>query len=188
MIGSLLGKITDIDSRQVILEVGGVGYLVTVVDQTKFILGKEVKVFTHTHVREDELTLFGFPDKKSLKIFRLLISVSGVGPKMAMNILAKGSAATIQTAVATADVAFFTSVSGIGKKNGQRIIVDLKSKMGSVADLDLSEPEPGVDEVFDGLVAMGFEPARVKKVLDTLDPSTAESQRIKQAIKLLSQG
>lgn len=183
MIGYIKGEIFDTDGSDVIILVGQIGYRVRVV---AIEATSQISLYIHTHVREDEISLYGFEDKNQLKLFELLIGVSGVGPKMAMNILAKGSAGQIRQAVATADVSFFTAVSGIGKKNGQRIIVDLKSKMGSVAELDLSEPETGTDEVFDALVAMGFDSKRVHRSLQEIDASLTEQARIKQAIRKLS--
>lgn len=186
MIGYLKGEIFDSDGSDIIILVGQIGYRVRVVDAPKLVAQATVALYIHTHVREDELALFGFEHKSQLKLFELLIGVSGVGPKMAMNILAKGSAEQISQAVARADVSFFTSVKGIGKKNGQRIIVDLKSKMGSISELDLSGPEVGTDEVFDALVAMGFDAKRVQKTLNEIDSTLPEQDRIKQAIRKLS--
>jgi Holliday junction DNA helicase RuvA len=191
MIGYLSGKLFEVDGNDVIIDVGGVGYRVRIIDnqatRNKLQATSLVQMYIHTYVKEDQLALYGFESKKALKFFQLLISVSGVGPKSAMGILAHGTPDQIQQAVAQADVSFFTKVSGIGKKNGQRIIVDLKSKLGSVAELDLSEPEAGTDDVFDALVGMGFDPKRVQKALQEIDPSLSEPERIKKAIKQLSQ-
>lgn len=190
MIGYLSGKLLETDGNDVLIDVGGVGYRVRVTNgqDSRFKIQDSgiISLYVHTYVKEDQLALFGFKTKKQLKFFELLISVSGVGPKTAMGVLAHGSADQIQQAVAQADVSFFTKVSGIGKKGAQRIIVDLKSKLGSVAELDLSEPETGVDDVFDGLVAMGFAPQQVQKVLKGLDPNLTEQQKLKQAIRQLS--
>lgn len=197
MIGYITGEVFDSDGSDIIILVGQIGYRVRVVaiEATRhpstssgqaISRQNQISLYIHTHVREDEISLYGFEDKNQLKLFELLIGVSGVGPKMAMNILAKGSAEQIRQAVAQADVSFFTSVKGIGKKNGQRIIVDLKSKLGSISELDLSEPEMGSDEVFDALVTMGFDPKKVSKTLAEIDTSLSEQDRIKQAIKKMS--
>jgi len=182
MIGYLAGKIVDKFGDGVIVGIGGVGYRVKMLVDAE--VGSKVELYVHTHVREDEISLYGFSDKKALQMFELLIGVSGVGPKMGMNILAKGNAETIQRAVATADVGFFTSVSGIGKKNGQRIIVDLRTKLGSVAELDLAEE--GEDEVAQALVSMGYDRERVGKVLRGLGEKMSEGEKIKVALKELS--
>lgn len=188
MIGFLRGRVFDSGENWVILLIGGVGYKVVVgVDSPIRSMTQEVEVYVHTHVKEDELSLYGFVDKKALFMFELLIGVSGVGPKMAMNILGKGSAEQIQRAVAMADVGFFTSVKGIGKKNGQRIIVDLKSKLGDLADLDL-DAESGGDELEEALIGMGFEKRKVSKVLAGIDLELSENERLKRAIKELSGG
>lgn len=185
MIGYLKGKIHEVDGNNLILLVGNVGYRVNVGKSGEYHSSdEEIELYIHTHVREDELSLYGFGDRKALKMFELLIGVSGVGPKMAMNVLGKGSAEQIQKAVALADVSFFTSVSGIGKKNGQRIIVDLKSKLGDLADLDLGEDEGG-DELVQALVGMGFLRKDVMQVLSKLEPGLSEDEKIKQVISRL---
>lgn len=186
MIGYLHGIVIDQLGKDVVVLVGGVGYRVTVTPSIQIEINSEVSWYVHTHVKEDALTLYGFAHKDQLHMFEMLLDVSGVGPKMALGVLAQAPVAAIRTAIATAEVGFFTKISGIGKKNAQRIIVDLKSKIGSLGELDLSEPESGSDEVFDALVAMGFDARRVSKVLADLPPDLAEDQRLKQAIRHLS--
>jgi Holliday junction DNA helicase RuvA len=190
MIGYLSGNLLEIDGSDILIDVNGVGYRVRVVNveatRNKLQETREISLYIHTYVKEDQLSLFGFETKKALKFFQLLINVSGVGPKSAMGILAHGTPDQVQQAVVQADVSFFTKVSGIGKKNGQRIIVDLKSKLGSVADLDLSEPEIGTDDVFDALVQMGFESKKVQQTLASIDRNLGESEQIKLAIRSLT--
>ena len=186
MIGYLSGKVLEVDANDVLIDVQGVGYLVKTVGSSQYAVDSSISLYIHTYVKEDQLSLFGFESKKALKFFQLLISVSGVGPKSAMGILSHGSADQIQQAVVQADVSFFTKVSGIGKKNGQRIIVDLKSKLGSVAELDLSEPVLGNDDVYDALVGMGFDPKKVEKTLQAYPEDMSEDIRLKTAIKELS--
>lgn len=185
MIGYLEGTVMDKERDEMLVMVGGVGYRVRVDGKFEQAEGEEkVAVYVHTHVREDELTLYGFRQKKDLKMFELLIGVSGVGPKMAMNVMGKGTAEQVQKAVAMADVGFFTSVSGIGKKNAQRIIVDLKSKLGDLAELDLSETEEG-DEVAVALEQMGFIRKEVVRVLRELEAGLSDEEKIRLAIKKL---
>lgn len=185
MIGYLRGQVIDRDGEAVIVEVGGVGYKVRVAANKKFRFGAdEVELYVHTYVKEDEISLYGFADKQSLRMFELLVGVSGVGPKMAMSVLARGDGEQIARAVAMADVDFFKSVSGIGKKNAQRIIVDLKSKLGDLEELDLSETEMA-DEVVEALVGMGYAKRQVVEVLRELEAGLSDEERIKGALKRL---
>lgn len=187
MIGFLSGTISDISAGELILDINGVGYLVKVPRgyEQKVTLDSQAKFFIHTFVKEDDISLYGFESRSQLLVFKLLISVSGVGPKMAMNIMGKGNAEAIQKAVAEADVSFFTSISGIGKKNGQRIIVDLKSKLGSLQELDLGTGE-SIDDLQEALVQMGFDKERVRLVLKAIDKDLPEQKRIKLALQQLS--
>ncbi len=182
MIGFLKGEIYEVAEKSLILMVGGVGYKVVMVSEG-LEKGAGLEVYVHTYVKEDELTLYGFRDKKQLKLFQMLISVSGVGPKMAMNVLNRGKAEEVQKAVAMADVGFFTSVSGIGKKNAQRIIVDLKSKLGDLAELDLTETDGG--ELVQALMSMGFGRREVEEVLRGLPAGMREEEKVREVIKKL---
>lgn len=185
MIGFLKGRVIEASLREMLVDVGGVGYRVfVVVSGIKYQVSSDVKLWIHTYVREDQISLYGFGDKKQLKMFELLISVSGVGPKVAMGILGQTKVEKIQEAVAKADVSFFTAIKGLGKKGAQKIIIELKNKLGSVEELDLGDD--GGDEVAAGLVGMGFEVERVRRVLREIEPGLAEEQKIKVAIRALS--
>lgn len=128
MIRLLKGTVESKDDRTIILLVNNVGYLVFVTNEILASEESELSLFIHTHIREDELTLYGFRTKKELKFFELLLSVNGVGPKMALEILST-AAEKIQKAIFTGNIAMLTSISGIGKKIAERIILELKSKM-----------------------------------------------------------
>lgn len=188
MIGYLSGELLEVDGKDLLVGVGGVGYRVRVTNsedsRIKNQESRKVELYVHTYVKEDEITLYGFVEKAELKMFELLIGVSGVGPKMAMGVLSHGRAEQIQRGVAMADVSFFTKVSGIGKKNAQRIIVDLKSKLGDLEDLDLGD-EGGEDEVTAALTQLGFARKEVGKVLKTLEVDLSEEDKIKEAIRRL---
>ena len=140
MIGFLNGKIELLLNPNVIIDVNGVGYKVLVSEKTysNLKLGENAKFFIHTHVREDEISLFGFLQAEELRLFEYLISVSGVGPKTALNIFSFGEKSEIENAIIKGDVSFFTSVPRLGTKNAQKIIIELKNKMGGLADIDLS--------------------------------------------------
>lgn len=184
MIGYLKGKIIDQDSNSVLVEVQGVGYRVVQSSKFKVENSNEIELWIHTHVREDEISLYGFGDKKTLKLFELLLSVNGVGPKVGMAIVSASSSEKISEAIARADVGFFTAIKGVGKKGAQKIIIDLKNKMGSVAELDLSSD--GGDDVVEALVSMGYNREKVISVVRGLDDNLSESQKIKEALKKIS--
>lgn len=186
MIGHLSGTLGEIDGNELLVSVGGVGYLVAVSDVTQYQVGHEISLYVYTNVKEDEISLFGFASVSDKKIFKLLISVSGIGAKSALAILSHGNSAQIRQAIVKADVAFFQAISGIGKKTAQRIIIDLKSKVGSVAEIDLSEPVPGTNDVYDALVGMGFSPQKVHQVIKEIESTLPEQEQIKTAIKQLS--
>ncbi len=142
MIALIKGVVEEKQQRYLVaLTVSGLGYKVGVspdlLSKTK--VGQEVKLFIHSHVKEDAFDLYGFETKAELNLFELLISVSGVGPKTAMLVMSSGSVNEIMAAIAKGDAGFFTNTSGIGTKGSQRIIVDLRSKVGALGELDLSE-------------------------------------------------
>jgi len=147
---------TNLKDRIVLL-VRGVGYGVAVGDrvksQTK--LGEELAVYVYTHVRDDVLDLYGFTKQEELELFQLLLQVSGVGPKSALLILDRG-VEVVKQAIIKADTGFFTTIPRIGKKNAQKIIIELKSKLGSLEELDLSQVSGETQEVVEALQAVGF--------------------------------
>ena len=145
MIGFLSGEVVARDDPYIVIDVNGVGYKVVVANGVLSNLGKngKVKLFIYTHVREDAISLFGFLDSLDLKLFENLISVSGIGPKTAMNIFSIGNREEIIQSIITSDVSFFTGVPRLGKKNAQKIIIELKSKLGSIEDCLLyTSPSP----------------------------------------------
>ena len=174
MIGALKGTLYSKSQNSIILFVGGVGYSVYVTN--KFLeeskIESEAFLFTYSHIREDAFDLFGFPGKQELHMFKLLITVSGIGPKTALTIIDRGVRA-ITDAVQKSDVEFFTTIPRLGKKNAQKIIIELKQKLGSTADLDLSEyASSETKEILDGLSSMGFARNEAMQVIKTI-PSNA---------------
>ena len=190
MIGLLTGTVVYKTESSLILDVLGVGYRVLVSQPilASFPLQTEnVKLFIYTHVREEALDLYGFLSPEDLRIFEYLIGVSGVGPKSALGVFSIGSRSDILAAITKGDVEFFTSVPRLGKKNAQKIIIELKSKIGSTEDLDLSEGETEViNDVAQALQAFGFTPKEARQALRSID-GQAESpeEQIKLALKYL---
>lgn len=184
MIGYLNGEIVAVDDSHIVIDVSGVGYSVVV---SKDVLSKtginsKLKLFIYTHVREDLIQLYGFLDLLELKLFRSLISVSGVGPKTAMSIFSIGSRDSIIEAIIKGDVSFFTSVSRLGKKNAQKIIIELKNKFGSIEDLDLSKIDSKEkDEIIAALTGFGF---TRKESLDAIKSIRGEGKTVAEKIRL----
>jgi Holliday junction DNA helicase RuvA len=134
MIASLQGIVDAIGSDWMVVNVAGVGFKVSVptsVLSEGGIIGHEIKVFTHLHVREDEMTLYGFAAPEDLRLFDTLLTVSGLGPKTALNMLSAMSSDQLSLAIASASTEMLTSISGIGKKTADRIILELKDKVGA---------------------------------------------------------
>jgi Holliday junction DNA helicase RuvA len=189
MIRLLKGIIELQDGQHLIIDVNGVGYHVYATQDllAHAGIGEAVKVFTYTHVREDMLDLYGFSALEDLKLFEQFLNVSGIGPKTAIGIFAVGSRERIITAIATNDVTFFSSVPRLGKKNAQKIIIELKSKLGSLEDLDLSSPTAKEDsEVVEALKSFGFSAKEALEAIRSLNPEiTSVSEKIRLALKHL---
>lgn len=190
MIGALKGVIEHRDDPFLIVDVHGVGYKVLVPTTVLAKIsgtGEEIKLFTHTHVREDVLELFGFTEHADLKLFEYLIGVSGVGPRTALGIFSVGSRNAIVQAISEGNVSFFTSVPRLGKKNGQKIIIELKNKLGAGGDLDLSDTS-GNDqgELISALKAFGFSAAESQEAIQALNgKGDTVEEKVKLALKYL---
>lgn len=147
------------------IDVNGVGYLVWM-GKKSFTEGDEVRVQTYMAVSENDINLFGFENFEDLDLFKMLITVSGVGPKTAAQILAGTSSMEIIKAIGEADVDFFKRLKGIGLKTAQRIIVDLKSKVGGLGELNLKDSGDVIeDDLMASLKQLGFEKKEIEKVV-----------------------
>lgn len=189
MIGFVDGIIEIKDTQYVMVNVSGVGYKVFVSTAVlqKLQKGDRSKLYTYTHVREDILELYGFSEFSDLKLFELLIGVSGIGPKTCLGIFSVGSRDTIIQAILSGDVGFFTSVPRLGKKNAQKVIIELKGKLGSTADLDLSEATSDETDVIAALVGFGFTQREAQQAVQLVQGQGASvEEKIKLALKQLS--
>jgi len=188
MIGALKGIVFSKSQNSVILFTGGVGYLVSVttrfLEKTK--IDEEIFLFIHTHVREDAFDLYGFSTHDELRLYELLLTVSGIGPKTALLVIDKG-VPTIEQAIRSSDVDFFTSVRRLGRKNAQKIIIELKQKMGSIVDLDLSGKDGAeTKELIDALSSMGFAKSEVLQSIKTLPTNVKMlEEKIRHCLKQL---
>jgi Holliday junction DNA helicase RuvA len=187
MIALLTGKIVGMKGTSVIIDVHGVGYRVMV---SAYALGKlagegEVTLHIHTHVREDQFALFGFLDEDELKMFELLISVSGVGPKMALGILSIADANTIRAAVVERDATILTRISGVGKKTAEKIIVELQNKVSS-AEVTGRESISSDQDAVEGLMSLGYSATQAREALKGVPPDIQKpGERIRHALKRL---
>jgi holliday junction DNA helicase RuvA len=178
MIGQLRGRLAGKRPNQVLVEVGGVGYLVQVPLSTYATLGElhtEVTLLIHTHVREDALALYGFLSSREKHFFELLLSASGVGPTLALKILSGMNVEELVPAIRSGDLARLTRIPGVGRKTAERIVVELKDKLDAVAVEAAEKPAPsspaGVEaDVVSALVNLGYE-AR------TAESAVAEARR-----------
>jgi Holliday junction DNA helicase RuvA len=196
MIAFLTGRVAGRSPTHALIEVNGVGYELAMSSTSLYALppdGDTVTVHTYLHVREDELSLFGFESLAEKKAFELLITVSGVGPKVALAALSTLSPDDLAAAVASEDAAMISSVPGIGAKTAQRIILDLKDKLGAGLDR-AAAPRSGAAatasaEATDALLGMGFSAAEATAALKGYDGSTGNPQALlKYALQRLGSG
>lgn len=187
MISLLQGKIHDIRGNILTLLVGGVGYQVHISAYTagKLSSATEATLYIHTHVREETLQLFGFLELEELEMFELLISISGIGPKVGLSILAIADPKTIRTAIVNKDPSILTSVSGVGKKTAERVIVELQNKVSEVDIHDL-DTALGDKEALEALTALGYSAGQARDVLKALPKEETDiSTRIRMALQRL---
>ena len=186
MIGSLRGEIIEKDEAGLLIEVGGVGFYVlaptTLLDVME--VGIKTQIFTHLHVREQELTLFGFPDKEELELFRTLLKVQGIGPKVALAILSHLPAETLRQAVAREEAALLARVPGIGPKKAKQIVFQLKDKVG-LEDIFVTTTSigEGDSEVIAALTTLGYSVVEAQAALQQL-PKEAKEESVEEKIRL----
>ncbi|MBU2632327.1 Holliday junction branch migration protein RuvA [Patescibacteria group bacterium] len=189
MIASLTGKVEYLERPYIVVNVNGIGYEVLASESvfTNLSIDQKIHIFTYTYVRDDALELFGFSERADLKLFESLISVSGVGPKTAVSIFSIGTGAQITEAIARADLQFFTKVPRLGKKNAQKIIIELKNKIGSKEELDLTEEDKkSHSEVEGALRGFGFSAKESREATDSIKDHTGSAEeKIKLALKFL---
>ena len=186
MYGYIKGIVTKVTPKYIILENSGIGYLIIVPNPYVFSLNNEYKIYTHQYVREDVLDLYGFKAEDEKELFLKLISVSGIGPKSALSILATGSVSEIVKAIENRNDAYLKKFPGIGAKASQQIILDLKGKLGIESNVLFTMPNSKMDDVIDALVALGYTKKDAQKACSKLDANLSEGELVKQALKLLT--
>ncbi|SHG66199.1 Holliday junction branch migration protein RuvA [Flagellimonas flava] len=193
MITHLSGKLVEKNPTYVIVECHGVGYFLNISLHTFSLLGDEenIRLFTHLQIKEDAHTLFGFVEKAEREIFRLLLSVSGIGSSTARTMLSSLSPTQVRDAIANGDVASIQAIKGIGAKTAQRVILDLKDKILKVYDMgevSLQSNNTSKEEALSALEVLGFVRRQSEKVVDKVlseDPSRSVEDIIKLALKNL---
>ncbi len=188
MIGTISGLVRHKNLNQVYVDVGGIGYKIAVTTDTAIEAenGKVLFLWTHLAVRENALDLYGFLDKETLDVFELLISISGIGPKTALGILNVATPSMLRKAVANDDTSYLTKVSGIGKKNAEKIVLELRGKLTTSME-DKSDNLRAEGDVMEALLSLGYNERDVREVLKKIPKDLKkESEQVKQALKLLS--
>ena len=191
MIATLNGKISDKSLDSLVIEVSGVGYEIyaTSNDLDNLSTDDLVKMYIYEHIREQSHDLFGFISSLDKKLFEKLLSVNGVGPKMALAIMNVGSSEAVKQAIAKGDVKLLQSASGVGKKVAERIVVDLKDKVGLIvndqATAFLSESSNEFNsEAIDALLSLGYSQNDANLMLREIDPDLSTEEKIKLALKV----
>jgi holliday junction DNA helicase RuvA len=188
VIATLSGVVAEKLSEVVVLDVRGVGYglLVPVEDYGKLSVGDAAKFYVYEHIRENAHDLYGFTQADTKRLFEQLLDVNGVGPKMALSILGVGSVEDVRRAIAGGDTKFIQGATGVGKRVAERVVVDLKDKVGLASTADSSGIFVGTaiqDEATQALVSLGYSPGDAAAALDGVDKSLSTEDRIKQALK-----
>lgn len=192
MIAYLRGTIINKANNYFILELNNIGYAIYASENflNNLKVGTETEIYIHHHVREDAEDLYGFPSLEDFELFELLLSVSGVGPKSALGVLAMATAGDIKEAIVRGDADLLTKVAGIGKKTAERVVLELKTKImrvsGGTTTLNNMSLGMGSDEI-DALMSLGYSLSEARSALNMVNPSIIDSgARVKEALKMMT--
>ncbi len=191
MIAHVSGVVAEKFNSSVIVDVQGVGYEVSVAlgDFEHALLNEPVKFYTHHHIREQSQELFGFTSLAAKKLFEMLITVQGVGPKAALAILSLDESEVVRNAIANSDATYITKASGVGKKTAERVVVDLSDKVGMPLYYDnntttgISQPISHSDEALEALMALGYNLNDATRALEGVSTELSTADRVTQALK-----
>jgi len=189
MIAILEGKVSEKIAEIVVLDVQGVGYGLNVnaEDYGSLNAGDKTKLYIYEHIREQSHDLYGFTKKDTKGLFEQLLGVNGVGPKMALNMLSIGNDSQVRQAIASGDVKFIQQTNGVGKKVAERVVIELKDKVGLVSQdigssMFIGESQLLVDEATQALISLGYTAIDAAKALEPIDPKLPTEERIKKAL------
>lgn len=188
MIGRLRGILVGIDRETVLVDVGGVGYHVTMTPAGVGALptiGEEVVVHTHLQVREDDMSLYGFPSATDRDLFRIVISAGGIGPKVGLSLLATLRSDQLRRAVATEDVDSLATAPGVGRRSAQKMILELRPKLAEAEAEVVGGSGPG--RVHQALTNLGYSDEEISGIIPDLDHEASLTDQIKTALKTLGQ-
>ncbi|MFH1427557.1 MAG: Holliday junction branch migration protein RuvA [Patescibacteria group bacterium] len=191
MISYLRGKILNKDNGYIILAVNDIGYKIFInpVIYAGLDIGQLLELYTHQHVREDSLDLYGFKNMTELEMFELLLSISGIGPKSALGVLAIADVNQVKESITRGDPSLLTKVSGIGRKTAERVVLELREKITRLVGGASIKSDSGVmasgDEI-DALIALGYSMQQAREALSQVDSKIKDSgERIKEALRKL---
>lgn len=183
MYGYIKGTIKEIESTHVIIDNNDIGYIIYVPNPYYYKLEEIYTIYTYTHIREEEYSLYGFSNKEQLNLFLKLIQVKGVGPKMALPMLATGRVDAIIDAIDRENILYLKKFPKVGEKVARQIILDLKGKLNG-AQMSLLASNNN-DELVNALVALGYKQVDIKKIITNVNPNISIEEQIKEALKLL---
>lgn len=187
MIAHVSGVVAEKFANSIIVDVSGIGYEVQVAsgDFDRVVLGEEAKFYTYHHIREQSQELFGFSSLAAKKLFEMLITVQGVGPKAALAILSLGESEVVRNAIASSDSVFISGASGVGKKTAERVVVDLSDKVGLAVSVSQSSASSisAEDDALEALMALGYSLNDAMKSLDGVSKDMSTADRVTAALK-----
>lgn len=188
MIAELEGQVSRLSPTHLVLSVGGVGYRVAVTPATieRATHSRDrMKLLVHTAVREDAIDLYGFEDEAALELFEHLISVSGIGPKTALGVVGSAPVEVVRDGIAEGDPSYLTKVGGIGKKLAERIVLELKGKIGEAGRAAAVGSRGGAGDAVDALVALGFSEADARAAVSRQDRALSAEEIVRRSLKEL---
>lgn len=188
MIGYLKGTVIEKNQDNVIIYISGVGYSVSMPNSfsSKLKVNEEAEVYVYTHVREDILALFGFKTREDLDFFKMLLSVSGIGPKVALAIAASAPTQKLKNSISKGDPSLLSAVSGVGKKTAEKAVVELKNKLGFVGTNEQIFEGEDTEEIYGALLGLGFQKHEISDVLrDLPEEINNTDDKIKYILKNL---
>jgi Holliday junction DNA helicase RuvA len=186
MIAKVEGLVSEINNKFLVVSVGGIGFKIYTTTGIKSAVkkGQNISMFTHLAVREDALDLYGFLTEEELNFFEMLISISGIGPKTGLSVLNTSTVSILRKAISTSDTSHLTKVSGIGKKVAEKIVLELRDKIGMQAESDISLRDE-VDAV-EALKAIGYSQNEAREALKKVGGKFVKtSDKVKEALKIL---